>query len=96
MTKIANALAQIKEKIILNGYAFSSHAEQEMQEDFLNEAEVEDAIISGRVVRIQKDRLKRTIYTIEGTTQHFRQVRIVCRFSDSGQYVIIITVYEII
>ena len=96
MTKVADSLAQIKEKIKLNEYAFSSHAEQEIQEDLLNETEVEDAIISSRVIRTQIDKLKRTVYTLEGTTRNFRQIGIICRFSDSGKYVIIITVYEII
>ena len=67
-----------------------------MQEDLLNEAEIEEAITAGRIIRIQKDQFARTVYTIEGTTHNLRKVRVICRFSDSGQYIIIITVYEII
>lgn len=89
-------LIAIRAKIQRDRYALSSHAEKEMQDDSLTELEVEEAILNDVIVRIQKDKFERTVYTIEGITKKFRKVRIVCRFSDSGQFLIVITVYEII
>ena len=77
-------------------YALSLHAEQEMQEDSFTETDIEEAILNGEIIRTQKDKLGRKVFTVEGTTDSFRKIRVICRFSDSGQFVIIITVYEFI
>lgn len=86
----------IKDKIRKNNYALTSHAEDEMQEDLLTEVDIEHAILNGKIVRTQRDHLGRTKFTIEGKSQNFRKIRIICRFSDSGELLIIITVYEIL
>jgi hypothetical protein len=66
-----------------------------MAADELTEEEVEGSVLSGRIIRNQKDSLGRRKYTIEGKTEEGRRVRTICRFSDSGDRVVVITVYEV-
>ena len=73
----------------------TDHALDEMIADGLAEDDVEASILSGRIVRIQADHLGRRKYTIEGKTVNGRRVRTVCRYSDSGERIVVITVYEI-
>ena len=51
--------------------------------------------MSGRILRAQSDRAGRRRYTLEERTSSRLRVRAVCRFSDSGEHVVVITVYEI-
>jgi hypothetical protein len=68
---------------------------EEMAEDFLTIADIEAAVLSGRVSRIEKDDPRGTRYTIEGTaTDRHTPVGVVGRFSSSGLY-LVITVYEV-
>ena len=50
--------------------------------------------MTGRIVRRQKDRLGRRKYTVEGVADDGRLLRAVCRFSDTGESLVVITVYE--
>ncbi|MFQ5707834.1 MAG: DUF4258 domain-containing protein [bacterium] len=77
-------------------YALTSHAIDEMQPDELTELDIEEAVLNSKIVRLQKDHLGRTKYTLEGLTKNLRKIRVICRFSDSGELIVIITVYEII
>ena len=74
----------------------TTHAEEEMANDDFIEVDVETAILNGRIIRRERDSLKRAKYIIEGVAIDCRKMQIVCRFSDSGHYVVIITVYEVI
>lgn len=89
-------LELIKDKIRKNDYVLTFHAIDEMLEDELTEVELEQAILNGKIVSKQKDHLRRTKYTIEGQSKNLRHIGSVCRFSDSGALLVIITVYEII
>lgn len=86
---------RIRDKIRDGLYVLSFHAIDEMAAEGLTEEEVEESVLAGRIVRRQKDRLGRRKYTIEGGTNAGRRVRTVCRFSDSGEQVVVITVYEL-
>jgi hypothetical protein len=46
----------------------SAHAMEEMAEDLLTIEDIESAVLSGQVSRIEKDDPRGTRYTIEGVT----------------------------
>jgi Domain of unknown function (DUF4258) len=73
----------------------SAHAMEEMAEDLLTIEDIEAAILSGRVKRIEKDDPRGTRYIIEGTAMDRQTpVGVVGRFATSGIY-LVITVYEV-
>jgi hypothetical protein len=86
---------RIREKIRLRQYDMSAHAMEEMAEDFLSILDVEEAVLSGQVIRVEKDDPRGTKYIIVGTTLDRQiSVGVVGRFASSGIY-LIITVYEV-
>lgn len=73
----------------------SAHAMEEMAEDLLTIEDIESAVLSGRVSRIEKDDPRGTRYTIEGVAMDGQTpVGVVGRFAGSGVY-LVITVYEV-
>ena len=88
-------IGRIRSRVRGGRYRFTEHALDEMGEDGLSSVEVEQSVLSGRVVRIQWDEHGRKRYTIEGQSLGGRQVRTVCRYDDLGGRVVVITVYEI-
>lgn len=89
-----NVIGRIRAKIRDGRYVLTSHAIEEMAADGLSEDEVESSLLSGRIIRSQRDRVGRRKYTIEGRTVAGRRVGVVCRPSDSGEQIVVITVYE--
>ena len=68
---------------------------EEMAEDFLTILDVEEAVLSGRVVRVEKEDLRGSKYVVVGTAlDRQTPVGVVGRFASSGRY-LIITVYEV-
>ena len=92
---LTRTLTRIREKIRHEEYVLTAHAEEEMDDDDFIEVDVETSILNGQIIRRQSDSLGRAKYIIEGTVTDGRKMQTVCRFSDSGNYVVIITVYEI-
>ena len=76
-------------------YVLTSHAIGEMAADGLTETDVEQSVLSGRIVNRQKDRFGRRKYAVEGRSGEGRLVRTVCRYSDAGGRIVVITVYEV-
>ena len=73
----------------------TAHAMEEMAEDDLDITDLEHAILSGRIARIEKDDPRGNKYVIEGVaTDSFTSVGVVGRFASSNRY-LIITVYQI-
>lgn len=73
----------------------SAHAMEEMAEDFLNILDIESAILTGYVSRIEKDDPRGTKYVVIGTATDLQtSVGVVGRFPSSGRY-LIVTVYEV-
>jgi len=73
----------------------SAHAMEEMAEDFLTILDVEEAVFSGQVIRVEKDDLRGTKYVVVGTASDRQTpVGVVGRFTSSGRY-LVITVYEV-
>lgn len=72
------------------------HAVEEMAEDDLDITDVEQAVLTGRNKRIERDDPRGNKYVIEGiATDGVAQVGVVGRFTDTDRY-LIVTVYEII
>ena len=92
---MASIIERIRSRMRGGRYVLTSHAIEEMAEDGLTEVDLEATVMSGRVVRTQSDRVGRRRYTLEGWTSSRRRVRAVCRYSDSGERIVVITVYEI-
>lgn len=73
----------------------SVHATDEMAEDNLDILDVEQAILSGQVVRRQKGDPRGTKYVVEGfATDGATLVGVVGRFVGSERF-LIITIYEV-
>ena len=88
-------IARIREKISLRQYDMTGHAAEEMSEDDLNIVDVEHAVLTGRVVRIQRDDPRGNKYVLEGrATDGATLVGVVGRFLGRDRY-LIVTVYKI-
>jgi hypothetical protein len=73
----------------------SVHAMEEMAEDDLDIIDVEQAVLSGQIVRREKDDPRGTKYVIEGlAADRETWVGIVGRFQGRERY-LIITIYEV-
>ena len=73
----------------------TAHAMEEMAEDGLDITDLEHAILSGQVARIEKGDPRGTKYVIEGVAMDgITPVGSVGRFASGDRY-LIITVYEI-
>lgn len=85
---------RLREKVRSGQYMLTFHAMEEMTDDGFEEEDFEQAALTGRIVRRQKDRLGRRKYTLEGTARDKRRLRGVCRFSEGGDSLVVITIYE--
>ncbi|MEK7677244.1 MAG: DUF4258 domain-containing protein [Verrucomicrobiota bacterium] len=85
-------LLKIRQKILDRAYFLSSHAEDEMHEDNLERADVEHAIRHGAIEKRYTSDPRGTRYRVAGPALDGRVIRIVCRFGEHGD-LIIITVY---
>ena len=73
----------------------SAHAMEEMAEDGLDIIDVEQAILSGRMMLTEKSDPRGTKYVVEGIAMDQQTVvGVVGRFVNTGRF-LIITVYEI-
>lgn len=71
------------------------HAIEEMAEDNLGILDVESAILSGHITKVERNDLRGTKFIIEGIgTDHFTLVGVVGRLKETGIF-LIITVYAI-
>ncbi len=87
-------IQRIRQKIIDRAYYLSSHAEDEMLDDALERADVEHAILKGRIQKRLSHDLRGTRYRIEGPSEDGRQIHVICRFNEDGN-LIIVTVYQL-
>ena len=85
-------LQRMRRAIREQSYRISSHANEEMAEDDLMAADIEQIIQAGNIVqRFTKDSRGRR-YAVLGNTVDGRQAYVVCRFLLSG-VLLIITAY---
>lgn len=87
-------IQRIRQKIVDRAYYLSSHAEDEMLDDALERADIEHAILNGRIQKRLSHDKRGTRYRIEGPSEDRRQIHVICRFKEDGN-LIIVTVYEL-
>jgi len=85
-------LQQIRQSVIDRRYYLSAHAEEEMWADELERADIEHAILKGRIEKRMTEDIRGTRYRIEGPARDKRLVQVICRFHEIKDLVII-TVY---
>jgi hypothetical protein len=86
---------RIREKFRLKAYDVTVHAAEEMAEDDLDILDLEQAVLTGQIVRTEKDDPRGPKYVVEGlATDGETSVGVVGRFSSSERY-LIITIYEV-
>lgn len=89
------SIEQIRQKIRDRDYYLSSHAEDEMVDDYLERQDVETAILQGRIEKVMTQDIRGTRCRIEGVTIDGRLIHVVCRFRENGS-LIIIMVYALL
>lgn len=90
-----NQIERIRALIRQLRYDMTAHAMEEMAEGFLDINDIEHAILTGQVARIERDDLRGSKYVIEGVALGNKiPVGVVGRFATENHF-LIITVYEI-
>lgn len=88
------ALEKLRELVRLQAYEISTHANEEMSNDELMAVDVENAILTGRIVkRFTKD-VRGTRYEVVGEACDNRSIAVVCRILRTSR-LIVITVYAL-
>lgn len=87
-------IQKIRQKILGRRYYLSAHAEEEIWADGLERADVENAILKGKIEKKMTKDARGTRYRIEGPVKDGRKIHVVCRF-DELKDLIIITVYAL-
>lgn len=81
----------IRERVRKNEYHFSKHGDQERQNDNLTIAEVEEALLAGRILEQYGDTGRGESCLVVGFTETGKPVHIVCGIR--GDWLVIVTVY---
>ncbi|HAP68084.1 MAG TPA: hypothetical protein DCQ99_10055 [Nitrospinae bacterium] len=81
----------IHERVTQIEYYFSRHGDQERQNDGLTIAEVEEALLSGRILEQYKDTGRGESCLVVGFTEAGKPVHIVC--GTRGDWLVVVTVY---
>ena len=89
-----STLKKIQQRILDREYYMSSHAEEEMLDDDLERADIENAILKGFIDKKMTQDSRGTRYRIEGPALDNRDIHVVCRFREHAN-LIIITVYAL-
>ncbi len=85
-------IREIRERIRTKNYELTGHAEEEREDDELSIADLQEAILTGRVVQVLTADPRGNRYVVQGKVQDGREIEVVCRFLASGK-LRIITVY---
>lgn len=72
-------------------YYFSKHGDQERQNDNLTIAEVEEALLTGRILEQYKDTGRGESCLVVGFAEIGKPIHVVC--GERGDWLVIITVY---
>lgn len=87
-----DTLQRMRQAIREQRYRISSHANDEMSDDFLEAADIENVIRTGKIARKFTHDPRSTRYEVFGDTTDYRRAYVVCRFLSSG-ILLIITAY---
>lgn len=86
---------KIRNAIRTGNYDMTHHASEEMAEDKLGIFDIESAVLSGKIAKIERDDPRGVKYVIDGVgTDQSTPIGIVGRFKETGVF-LIITVYKI-
>jgi hypothetical protein len=86
---------KIRNSIRIGDYDMTYHAVEEMAEDELDIFDIENAILSGEIIRIDKNDPRGTKYVLRGMGDNQPSIiGIVGRFKETGTF-LILTVYKI-
>ena len=86
-------LMRMREKVRTRQYVMTLHAEEEMNDDDLTIFDVENCILTGRIVERQRDTATTEWkYRIIGNTFYGRRAEVIAKLSITGK-LIIITIY---
>jgi len=89
-----SVLQRIRQLVIARRYYLSAHAEEEMWADGLERPDIERCILSGRIEKRMTEDERGTRYRIEGRARDERLIRVICRFHEIED-LLIITVYVV-
>ena len=89
-----DVLQRMRQAIREQRYRISSHANDEMADDFLVAADIENIILTGEIARKFTHNLRGTRYEVVGDTVDSRRAYVVCRFLLSGVLLIITSYLE--
>ena len=88
-------IEKIRDAIRTRNYDMTYHAVEEMAEDELGILDIENAVLSGKVTKREKDEPRGIKYVVKGTgTDRSALIGVVGRFKETGTF-LIITVYRI-
>lgn len=88
-------IVRIRDAIRKNYYDLTYHAIEEMADDELETLDIENAILNGKIMKIDKNDPLGTKYIIQGVAKdQSTLIGIVGRFKETGVF-LIITVYAI-
>ena len=87
-----DTLRRMRQAIHEQRYRISSHANDEMANDLLMAADIENVILTGEIVQRFTRDPRGTRYEVLGDTVDYRRAYVVCRFLLSG-VLLIITAY---
>ena len=88
-------LKLIKEKVLSRQYVMTIHADEEKDADGLHILDIENCILTGRIIERQKDKVTREWkYRISGVSKSGKPIELITKISPTGKLVII-TVYLI-
>jgi len=89
------ALERVRVAIRIAAYDMTAHALEALAEDELDVIDLETAILTGRLIKSEKDDPRGTRYTIHGVAADgTTRVAAVGRFTETGRY-LIITAYKV-
>ncbi|MEW5815617.1 MAG: DUF4258 domain-containing protein [Spirochaetota bacterium] len=81
----------IRERVEKGEYYFSKHGDQERQNDNLTITEVEEALLTGRLIEEYEDTGRGKSYLVVGFADSGKPIHIVC--GNRGDWLVVITVY---
>jgi len=92
---LESVIKQFREKIRRKEYVMTLHARREMLNDRLSIHDVEQAVLLGRILERQKDRITgERKYRVRGEALDGSMIELILKLSPTGKLVII-TVYDI-
>lgn len=95
MAKQARIIKLIREKVRNQEYEFTiPHFFEEMANDDLSFADIENAIVSGNINQVFTDDPRGIRYEIVGQSIDGRQLAVICRIKETGK-LLFITAWEI-